>query len=430
MKTSRQCALEALSKVSGSGSYSNITIDKILEKYKLDNRDSRLVTALFYGTLERKITLDYCINAFSKKPTEKMTPMVLDILRMSFYQILYMDTIPTSAAVNEGVNLTKTVGLTSASSFVNGILRSFLRAGGEIPPIKGEPAEVLSIEYSCEKWLCQKLIEEYGEEETRNILDVSTGAPPVFIRVNTTKTTQEKLMESFAEKQIIFETTQVPNCLMITNGGDLIKTDEFEKGLFHVQDMSSQICSQTLNPQKGDEIADVCSAPGGKTFTIAQLIEDTGRVLAMDLHQSRTKLIISGAKRLGLKSVEAMAQDATVFNENLGTFDKVLCDVPCSGFGIIRRKPEIKYKSYEEIKKLPDIQYKILENSSKYLKIGGTLVYSTCTMLKEENEMVVEKFLSNNPNFEPFEKDNYTKTFIPDKKGTDGFFISKIRRVK
>lgn len=429
MKSARQCALEALSKVSDLKGYSNITLDKILSKNELDSRDTKLATALFYGTLERKITLDYCISVFSKKPPEKMTPVVLNILRMSVYQLLYMDSIPESAAVNEACNLAKANKVTSAAGFVNGVLRSFIRNGSKIPEIKGDDAKKFSIEFSCEEWLCKKLIKQYSKEICADILDTSTGNPPVFIRVNSLKTDEDSLIKAFESYEIDLQKTDVTNCLMLSNGGDLTKTKEFQEGLFHVQDMSSQICAQSLNPTKGDRIADVCSAPGGKAFTMAEIMGDDGLILAMDLHEKRTKLIADGANRLGIKSIDVKAQDASIFNEQLGTFDKVLCDVPCSGFGVIRRKPEIKYKKFEEVKSLPQIQYKILENSSKYVKTGGILIYSTCTLLKEENDDIIEKFLENHSEFEPFD-DNYKTTFIPKRNSTDGFFISKIRKIK
>ena len=427
-KTARQCVLEALTEVTEASRYSNITLDNILSKNKLEQRDKKLASAIFYGTLERKITLDYCISCFSKKALEKMTPKVLNILRMSLYQIIYMDSIPESAAVNEGVKLTRLCGVTSASGFVNGILRSFLRAGGEVPPIKGKPEHILSVKYSCEEWLCKELINQYSLDRAEKILKASTGAPPVFIRVNTLRTNEDKLIKMLAESGISAHKTEVENCL-ITEGGNLTITEEFKKGLFHVQDMSSQICVARLNPQKGERIADVCSAPGGKTFTIAEIMEDNGEIVAMDLHEKRTKLIRDGAERLGISCVNARAADASKYEETLGKFDKVLCDVPCSGFGIMRRKPEIKYKSKEEVKKLPKIQYDILSNSAKYVKKGGTLIYSTCTILKQENEATVEKFLENNRDFEPWD-DNYMETFMPKENGSDGFFICRIRRVK
>ncbi len=427
-KTARQCVLEALTEVTEASRYSNITLDNILSKNKLELRDKKLASAIFYGTLERKITLDHCINGFSKKPVEKLTPKVLNILRMSLYQILYMDSIPESAAVNEGVKLTRSSGVTSAAGFVNGVLRSFLRSGGKIPPIKGNFAHVLSVKYSCEEWLCKALIEQYSEKTAEDILEVSTGAPPVFIRVNTLKTNDENLIESLDKSGITAKKTSVPHCL-ITESGNLTATNEFKMGLFHVQDMSSQLCCAKLDPQKGERIADVCSAPGGKTFTIAEIMQDSGEIVAMDLHEKRTKLISDGAARLGIGCVNAKASDASKYNPQLGVFDRVLCDVPCSGFGIMRRKPEIKYKTADETKKLPEIQYAILENASKYVKAGGCLIYSTCTILKEENQEIIKKFFCNNKDFEPWD-DNYMECLIPQKNGSDGFFICKIRRVK
>lgn len=428
-KSARQCALEALSKVNEASGYSNITIDAVLKKNNLEKRDSNLAAALFYGTLERKITLDHCINAFSKKTVDKLTPKVRDILRMSLYQIIYMDGIPNNAAVNEGVNLAKTSGVASASGFVNAVLRNFIRAGGEIPEIKGSGDEILSVKYSCSQWLCKRLIEQYGMETAEQIVSTSAEAPPVFIRVNNLKTNDDELIEKLKKYEIEAEKTLLFHCLKVEKAGNLTETEEFQKGLFHVQDMSSQICAKTLDPQKGDRIADVCAAPGGKTFTLCEIMEDEGEIFSMDLHENRTRLIKSGSERLGLKSITAKASDASVYDESLGKFDRILCDVPCSGFGIMRRKPEIKYKNEEDIKKLPEIQYKILENAGRYLKEGGALVYSTCTVLKEENQDVVLKFLENHKDFEAYDED-YIKTFIPEKDGSDGFFICKMRKVR
>ena len=428
-KSARQCALEALSKVNDASGYSNITIDAVLKKNNLDKRDSNLASALFYGTLERKITLDHCINAFSKKPVDKLTPKVRDILRMSLYQIIYMDGIPDNAAVNEGVNLTKISGVSSASGFVNAVLRNFIRAGGEIPNINGNIEEILSVKYSCNQWLCKKLAEQYGIAKAEQILSTSADAPPVFIRVNNIKINDDELIEKLKNYEITAEKTSLSHCIKVEKAGNITETKEFQNGLFHVQDMSSQICAKILDPQKGDRIADVCAAPGGKTFTICEIMEDSGEIMSMDLHENRTRLIKSGAERLGLKSIKTKASDASVYDKSLGEFDRILCDVPCSGFGIMRRKPEIKYKSEEDIKKLPEIQYKILENAEKYLKAGGVMVYSTCTVLKEENECVVKKFLDNHKEFEAYDE-NYIKTFIPQKDGSDGFFICKMRKVK
>lgn len=437
MKTARQIAVEALGKVNGSKGYSNIVIDKALEQSGLDLRDAAFATALFYGVLERMLTLDHCIAGFSKTPVEKLTPQVREILRVSLYQILYMDSVPDSAAVNEAVNLTRVFRKESAGGFVNGVLRAFLRSGKRVPRMAGSRADQLSIQYSCPVWLVQLWLDSYGEENTEGILKTSLGRPPVYIRVNTLKTTADALSVQLEEEGAVVRRDEMEeNCLRVSGTGDVTALPAFQEGLFHVQDKSSQLCVKALDARPGMRVLDICAAPGGKSFTAAQWMHGEGELLAMDLYRARAALVAEGAQRLGICCIAAKEGDASRYNSKLGLFDRVLCDAPCSGLGIIRRKPEIKYKNPEELGEIPQLQYNILSNSANYVKKGGILLYSTCTLNPGENEGVVERFLAEHRDFAPCRlpqslgSSGHTVTLFPHQGDTDGFFISTMERVR
>ncbi len=437
MKTARQIAVEALGKVNGSKGYSNIVIDKALEQSGLDLRDAAFATALFYGVLERMLTLDHCIAGFSKTPVEKLTPQVREILRVSLYQILYMDSVPDSAAVNEAVNLTRVFRKESAGGFVNGVLRAFLRSGKRVPRMAGSRADQLSVQYSCPAWLVQLWLDSYGEENTEGILKTSLGRPPVYIRANTLKTTADALSSRLEEEGAVVRRDEMEeNCLRVSGTGDVTALPAFQEGLFHVQDKSSQLCVKALDARPGMRVLDICAAPGGKSFTAAQWMHGEGELLAMDLYRARAALVAEGAQRLGICCIAAKEGDASRYNSKLGLFDRVLCDAPCSGLGIIRRKPEIKYKNPEELGEIPQLQYNILSNSANYVKKGGILLYSTCTLNPGENEGVVERFLAEHRDFAPCRlpqslgSSGHTVTLFPHQGDTDGFFISTMERVR
>ena len=436
MKTARQIAVEALGKVNGSKGYSNIVIDKALEQSGLGLRDAAFATALFYGVLERMLTLDHCIAGFSKTPVEKLTPQVREILRVALYQMLYMDSVPDSAAVNEAVNLTRVFRKESAGGFVNGVLRAFLRSGKRVPRMAGSRADQLSIQYSCPAWLVQLWLDSYGEENTQGILKTSLGRPPVYIRANTLKTTADALSSRLEEEGAVVRRDEMEeNCLRVSGTGDVTALPAFQEGLFHVQDKSSQLCVKALDARPGMRVLDICAAPGGKSFTAAQWMHGEGELLAMDLYRARAALVAEGAQRLGIGCITAKEGDASRYNSKLGLFDRVLCDAPCSGLGIIRRKPEIKYKNPEELGEIPQLQYSILSNSANYVKEGGILLYSTCTLNPAENEEVVARFLAEYPGFAPCRlpqslgSAGHMVTLFPHQGDTDGFFISTMKRV-
>lgn len=420
-------AYMALLKLEKDNAYSNIALDVVLSKSIFSGRDRAFISALFYGVIERKLTLDYQLSLYLSKPLKKLKTEVLTVLRMGAYQILFMDKVPDSAAVNESINIAKKTGQNYASGLINAVLRKICQ-NGLLMPNKENFSEYLSVKYSCPEKLIKKWIEEYGKNTCIDILEQTVGVPEIFIRVNNCKISSEALVTLLTAEGISTEKTEYPYTLKINLAGhDIEKLDSFKKGYYHVQDLASQLCSAALQPEKGDTVFDLCAAPGGKTYTIAEIMENEGRVLSFDIHKSRVDLINSGASRLGLTIVDGKVGDACIFNSELGLADRVLCDVPCSGLGIIRRKPEIKYKNPDDFKELPEIQYKILANASRYLKVGGVLVYSTCTVSKAENECVCDKFLVEHPGF--IKKLPY-KTFIPGKEGSDGFFIAVIERVK
>lgn len=439
MSDARTVAVKMLLKMEDSDSYSNILLDAVLNENQLEGKERAFAAALFYGAVERRLTLDHVIRSSSNIPFEKLDRTAVAILRAGLYQLLYMPSVPESAAVNESVKLCKRLKVFSAQGFVNAMLRSFIRGGKRISYSGLGFNERLSVEYSCPLWLVEQLLEQYGEENTRSVLSTSIGKPPVYIRVNTLKTTAADLIKALAKEKVTAKRVEgMEHTLMLDRLGDVEKSAAFRAGLYHVQDISSQLCCQTLRPVVNETVLDVCAAPGGKSFTMAQLMGNNGRLYSLDLHDMRVGLIEDGAQRLGIRIISVMQNDAAQFNEGLPMADRVLCDVPCSGFGVIRRKPEIKYKDKAEVEGLPAIQRQILETSSKYVKVGGTLVYSTCTLNRAENDEVAEWFAQRHPEFAPIvqplpvkdAENSYKRTFFPSENGGDGFFTASFRRIK
>lgn len=439
MADARLTAVKLLLKMEDSESYSNILLDSVLSESDLNDRDKAFAAALFYGVIERRLTLDYVIEKNSKIPFHKLDKAAVQILRTGLYQLLYMDSVPESAAVNESVKLCKRLKLFSAQGFVNGMLRSFVRSGKKISYLGLDAADRLSIEYSCPKWLAEKWIDEYDVNNTVKALKASVGKPPVYARVNTLKTNTEDLLIALRREKIAAKKYEgLDDCIVLEKTGDIESSKAFKAGLFHVQDISSQLCCLTLRPVVNETVIDVCAAPGGKSFTMAELMGNNGRLCSLDLHDMRVALIEDGAARLGIRIIEAKQGDATKYNTELPQADRVLCDVPCSGLGVIRRKPEIKYKNPEEFSELPDIQRRILETACKYVKVGGTLVYSTCTLSRAENDDVVDAFAEVHPEFSPIvqhvpyegAENSFKRTYFPDENGGDGFFTASFRRIK
>ncbi len=424
MANARAVAIKALTAVENDGGYSNIVLDKTLRSASLSAADSAFASALFYGVLDRKYTLDFYISKHCSRPLNKLSPFVLEALRTAVYQLEYMDKVPSFAAINETVNAVKHSKDKYAAGIVNAVLRSFLREAEHALPDGDSPSD-LSLRYSCEDWLAKRLIADYGIDDAKRVLESSLETPSTYLRINTTKATTQEVKEALENEGALTEETQLENCLKLKKGS-AEQTKAYANGLFHVQDLSSQMCCEALQVKDGMRVLDICAAPGGKTFTLSELMSGTGEVVSCDIHAHRVELIKKGAERLGLHNISAVQNDATVINATLGTFDRILCDVPCSGTGVIRRKPDIKYKPEFDIKQLTALQLEILKTASTYLKSGGRLVYSTCTLIKDENFSVVEKFLASNPDFS---LDKEPVTLMPYSE-TDGFFYCSLVKRK
>lgn len=424
MPNPRKSAVRALVKVDSDGAFSNIILDNVMEQDGLTGADAVLATALFYGVLERRITIDYIADRLSKQPVRKQPYLVAAAIRIGIYQLMFMDRIPPFAAINESVNIVKRSKNSRAVGYVNALLRAVERQKSDLIPTDDSPKSV-SVRCSAPLWMVERLSAQYGVEKAVSVFESMLGRSNVYLRVNTTKTDCDSLSRLLASHSVATEFTDVDGSLRIVgHSGAVERLAGYSEGLFHVQDLSSQICAASLDARENMRVLDVCAAPGGKSFTVAEIMNGTGEVVSCDLYEHRVKLISDGAKRLGLGNISARTADASVYDPSLGEFDRVLCDAPCSGLGIMGRKPDIKYKSADQIADLPDIQYNILTNAAKYVRAGGRLVYSTCTLLHEENEDVFERFLSNFPDFCPVS----VRTLLPCDDGTDGFFIAAAER--
>ena len=415
----RFIAYKILSKIERDKAYSNITVDTVLNQNEVSF--APFVCALVYGVIERKITLDYYLIQFLTQPIKKLNPQVLTILRMGVYQLKYMDKVPVSAAVNESVKLSKKVKCAFASGLINSVLRKV--ATKEIPfPNTDNKIYDLSIAYSCPESLVKNFVNDYDYIKAEDILKASVGAVPVYLHANTLKIKNNDLIAELAKEGITAKALENSANLEVVDGGTVFKTEAYRKGYFHAQDLASQECITNLDPQKNDIVFDMCAAPGGKSFTMAEMMENQGEIYSFDLYDHKIKLINDGANRLGINIINAKIGDASVYNPDLPKADKILCDVPCAGLGVIRRKPEIKYKDFGFVDKLCELQYNILENSAKYLKDKGVIMYSTCSLSNKENAEVCERFLQKHKEF----KSGGMVTLFPQENGSDGFFYAKL----
>lgn len=418
MANPRKTAVSVLTKIEKDNAYSNITLKSFLNDAELTHEDIAFVSALVYGVLDRRITLDYVLSRFMKTPLKKTAPFTLNVLRTALYQIMFMDKIPESAAVNEAVKIIKKSKESRNAGFVNAVLRAALREETLLP--EGDSGKELSIKYSCPLWMVESFLKDYGLENTKAFLEESLKAAPVTLRVNTIKTDTESLKAKLYDININSKEGEIKNSLILEKGTDIAKNELYKNGLFHVQDLASQTAISVLAPKKGERVLDMCASPGGKSFTMAEYMENSGEIIACDLYEQRVGLIADGAERLGLDIVKTAVSDATVYNENLGKFDCILCDVPCSGLGVIRRKPDIKYKPECDFSELEEIQYSILKNAVKYLKKGGRILYSTCTLRRSENENLVIRFQKEYNTFRKV----CENTLMPHINNTDGFYYA------
>ena len=424
--TPRSLAYDLLGRSEKSKQYSNIALDHALEKSGLSHADKRLASALFYGVTERRITLDYRISQLSARPVSELDAEVLCALRIGLYQLMYLDRIPAHAAINETVGLCKK----RFSGFVNAILRAHTREPFVLPS-REDAAEYLSVSCSVCKELCEKFISIFGVDEAERVLNGFFGVSDTTLRVNTLRTSRDALAQKFEDAT---PTDISPAGLYVR--GSVRELYGFSEGLFFVQDQASQICVEALDAREGELMLDICACPGSKSFGSAIKMNGKGRIIAFDLHENKLSLVKESAKRLGIDIIETSAMDGrTPIPELFGKADRVLCDVPCSGFGVLGKKPELRYKSPEESARLPEIQRAILDNASRYVKVGGTLVYSTCTLLPEENQQNIQEFLSRHPEFSlapwsvgSLEVSSGMITLLPHIHNTDGFFIAKLIR--
>ena len=443
MAHARTVALNALLRVEQDKGYSNLVLDNALSSSDLSERDKALAATLFYGVLERRLTLDAALKGLSKLPLRKLDPVVLEILRMGLYQLLYMDKIPTSAAVNESVKLTKAMRKSSASGFVNGILRNFIRnrCKVKLPDKQKSPLAFLSVQHSCPEWLISLWKNSYGMENTCGLLESLSGRPPLTIRLNPLRCQKESFLKQLLENgKQADDTLDMDNALQLHSGVSVEQLPGYQEGWFHVQDLASQLCCKALDAKPGERVIDVCSAPGGKAFTLSEEMNNQGELLAFDLYENKIKLIQNGAKRLGISIIKAQVRDAAHPGFAITSLaDKVLCDVPCSGLGILRRKPEIRYKKPEILDSLPDLQYLILCETAELVKQGGILVYSTCTLNPKENGEIADRFLREHPRFKAqpldflnlvhgIDEPSNQLTLMPHLHKTDGFFISAFKK--
>ncbi len=435
VRGARAVSLEILLRCE-SGGYSNLALDTAIKRNNLTPADRALVTALTYGVIEKKITLDRIISTLSSIPESKIEGRTRMILRMGIYQLRYMDKIPSFAALNESVDLADK----RSKGFVNAVLRAYTRRDPDsfLPSRENGETEYLSVRYSVGESLASALISAYGEDECERLLAAIGDEPSrITLRVNTLKTSRDDLLAELCESGLDARPcTFSPDGITVYGGAAVSELAPLSDGRATVQDEASQICVRALGACEGDTVLDVCACPGSKSFGAAMTMNNAGRILSFDIHENKLSLVESGASRLGISIIEAEAHDAREEIPSLiGTADRIICDVPCSGFGVIGKKPELRYKSVEDCAALPKIQLDILENVSKYLRVGGTLVYSTCTILPEENEKNVETFLSYHPEFElaPFsvgalKADRGYITLLPHLHGTDGFFMARITK--
>lgn len=420
MANPREIAMKAIYDVEFENAYSNMALKKRLSSSELSKQDKALVTNIVYGVIDKQITLDYIIANYSKLKLKKISKFILIILRIGIYQIMYMDKIPNSAAVNESVKLAKRYGHGASAGFVNGILRTVVKTPVKYPENK---TEYLSVKYSYPMWLCEKWEEDFGYDFTKKMFEAFSKPAKLNLRPNILKITAEALLEKLKDNGI---NAVIHDDYIISDGFEIASDELYRNGYYTVQDAAAMQTAKILAPLEGETVIDMCAAPGGKTTHMAEIMHNKGCIYAFDVHEHKTDLIRKNAERLGINIIEPHLGDGCIFNEAYKeTADKILCDVPCSGLGILRRKPEIKWNRDKD-SNLPEIQYQILKNAAEYLKIGGEMVYSTCTIEKEENEAVTGLFTAEHKDFIIL----YEKTFYPHIDDTDGFYICKIKRNK
>ena len=435
----RQAAFVSLQKHENGGKYLNIEADSAIRRNGLAGADRALYTNLLYGTVERRITLDYLLENLCDRPLAKLDRNVAIILRMSLYQLRYLDRVPAYAVLQEAGELTRRFAAQSAVGFVNAVLREYERRGDkiELPQPQADFKRYLSVTYSYPAWFCAELMQSRGKARAESILRAFEKNPPLTLFPNLLKTDRDGLLLALRAEGIDCEQTRYsPYGVRLRGHVPIDAIGPLSRGLCFVQDEASQLAALALGAKPGERLLDSCACPGGKSFALALLCADKAGILSCDLHENKLSLIRRGAEKLGIRSVSAEQRDSGEFYPPYeGAFDRVLCDVPCSGLGVLSKKPDIREKKEEDIARLPAVQRKILENCARYVRPGGVLVYSTCTIHPAENEEQIEAFLKAHPQFmpEPFwirqAEAAGMQTLLPDRyDGMDGFFIAKLKK--
>lgn len=439
----RESALTLLETIEKNQSYSNLLLNNTIKKNEIDPKDIGLLTELTYGTLQRKMTLDYYLQAFIKKG-RKIDDWVRQLLRLTLYQMIYLDRIPDRAAIYEAVEIAKKRGHKGIASMVNGVLRSIQREG--IPSLDniGDRAERISIETSHPLWLVQRWIKQFGFEKTKEMCEINLTAPLQTARVNTTKISRDECLALLRDEGYeVEESPIIPEAIKCLRG-NLANSKAFREGYITIQDESSMIVAYALGVEKDEKVLDACAAPGGKSTHIAEKLQNSGEVISLDLHEHKVKLISENAIRLGLSNISTNAMDSRKVQEHFQkeSFDRILVDAPCSGLGVMRRKPDMKYtKKEEDVTNLSQIQLSLLESITPLLKKDGIVVYSTCTVDREENDDVIKLFLEQHGEFEgdrtlkerlpeavrPLAED-FSLQILPQDFGSDGFYIACLRK--
>lgn len=440
----REIALKTLYKIEKEKAYSNIALNEEISSNRnmLNDKDIGLISEIVYGTVTWKLTLDEIIKKYSNIKLKKISIWILNILRMGIYQIIFLDKIPKSAAVNESVNLAKRYGHKSSSSFVNAVLRKVeKRDYDDFFNIEND-IERISKTMSMPEWIIEELLKENSLAVVNEICKNSNQKPKVSIRINKLNTNKTILKRCLEEKNIESQDGILSDFLILNKAKNIENIDEFKNGYFTIQDEAAGLIPLILEPKEDEIVLDACSSPGGKTTYIAEMMNNCGKIEAWDIHEHRTKLVKEVANRLKIDIINTKVNDATIYNEKYKEyFDKILLDVPCLGIGVLKRKPDIKWqRKKEDIEEITQIQANILQTCSKYLKKGGILVYSTCSIFKEENQNIIEKFMQKNKEFEIIKIKNIESNFfdkyikedkyiqVYQNKSTDGFFICKIRK--
>lgn len=437
VKTARDAALETLLQVNRGG-WSDGSLKRTVQRAGLDSRDAALCSRLVYGVVQNRALLDYYIDCWCSQRANHLEPVVAYVLRLGVYQILFMDKVPDRAAVHEAVEQVKRWNKPRAAGMVNAVLRKCVASKNALPPLRGkDDAELLALQYSHPRWLVERLLALLGRQETEQLLALHNQPAPTAIQTNTLKTTPAALRQELEAAGVsVTDHPWLEGCFLAAGTGDLEKLPAFTEGRCTVQDAAARLVALAAAPGQHDRVLDVCAAPGGKSFALAMDMADGGDILSCDVHPHKLKLIEGGAQRLGIRSIRtALADGREEHAAWLEQADLVVADVPCSGLGIIRKKPDIRYKSPAELKQLPPIQRAILNNVCRYVRPGGVLVYATCTILPEENEEQIAAFLAAHPEFEktPFTLPGIGScdgavTLYPHRTGTDGFFICRMRR--